>query len=56
MLKWFYDMGLRKKFYLMFGSLIVAVIIGVTIGQASFLRVQVGGQEYKGMDFKSEDY
>ncbi len=33
MLKWFYNMGLRNKFYLMFGSLIVAVIVGVAIGQ-----------------------
>jgi methyl-accepting chemotaxis protein len=54
MLKWFYNMGLRKKFYLIFGSLIFAVIIGVTIGQWSFLQVQVGGQEYKGIDYKSE--
>ncbi|MBF0558565.1 MAG: HAMP domain-containing protein [Nitrospirae bacterium] len=52
MLKWFYDMGLRKKFYLIFGSLIFAIIIGVTIGQWSFLRVQVGGHKYKGIDFK----
>lgn len=54
MLKWFYDMGLRKKFYLIFGSLIFAIIVGVALGQWSFYRVQVGGQKYKGIDFKRE--
>lgn len=51
---WFYDMGLRKKFYLIFGSLIFAVVAGVAIGQWSFLKVQVGGKEYKGIDTKRE--
>ncbi|MGD0282636.1 MAG: HAMP domain-containing methyl-accepting chemotaxis protein, partial [Dissulfurispiraceae bacterium] len=54
MIKWFYNLGLRKKFYLIFGSLIAAVVIGVAIGQWSFLRVQVGGHEYNGIDFKRE--
>ena len=54
MLRWFYDMGLRKKFYLIFGSLIFAVVIGVSVGEWAFLRVQVGGREYKGIDFKRE--
>ncbi len=54
MLKWFYDMGLRKKFYLIFGSLIFALLTGISIGELSFLRVQVGGHEYKGIDFKRE--
>src|SRR5208337_2389983 len=54
MLKWFYDMGLRKKFYLIFGSLIFAILISISIGEWAFLRVQVGGHEYKGIDFKRE--
>lgn len=52
MLKWFYDMGLRKKFYLIFGSLTLALLIGISVGEWAFLRVQVGGHEYKGIDFK----
>ncbi len=54
MLKWFYDMGLRKKFYLIFGSLIFALLIGISAGEWSFIRIQVGGREYKGIDFKRE--
>ncbi len=52
MLKWFYNMGLKKKFYLIFGSLIFALVIGISIGEWAFIRVQVGGREYKGIDFK----
>src|SRR5208283_3072334 len=52
MLKWFYDMGLRKKFYLIFGSLIIALLIGISVGQWAFLQVQVGGRAYKGIAFK----
>ncbi len=52
MLKWFYDMRLRSKFYLIFGSLIFALVIGITVGEWSFLQVQVGGRYYNGIDFK----
>ncbi|HXW68098.1 MAG TPA: HAMP domain-containing methyl-accepting chemotaxis protein, partial [Dissulfurispiraceae bacterium] len=52
MLNWFYDMGLRKKFYLIFGSLIFALLIGISVGEWAFIHVQVGGMEYKGIDFK----
>ncbi|HKN19600.1 MAG TPA: HAMP domain-containing methyl-accepting chemotaxis protein [Dissulfurispiraceae bacterium] len=51
---WFYNMSLRKKFYLIFGSLIISIVFGVAIGQWSFLRVQVGGQSYKGIDSKRD--
>ena len=54
MLKWFYDISLRKKFYLIFGSVIFAMVIGISVGEWAFLRVQVGGREYKGIDFKRE--
>jgi methyl-accepting chemotaxis protein len=32
----------------------VAIVFGVAIGQWSFLRVQVGGQSYRGLDSKRE--
>jgi methyl-accepting chemotaxis protein len=54
MVNWIHNMGLRKKFYLIFGFLIIAVVGGVAIGQWAFARVQVGGLEYKGIDFKRE--
>ena len=54
MLKWFYDMGLREKFYMIFGSLVLALVIGISVGEWAFLRVQVGGHEYKGIDYKRE--
>ncbi len=52
MLKRFYNLSLRKKLYLIFGIIIAAIVAGIGIGQWAFLRVQIGGSEYAGIDFK----
>ena len=54
MIKWLNNMGLKNKFYLIFGFLIFVVVGGVAMGQWAFARVQVGGLEYRGIDFKRE--
>lgn len=54
MVRRFYNMGLRRKLTLIFGSLIFTVVVGVAAGQWSFLTVQVGGKEYQGIDLKRE--
>ncbi|MBI5213229.1 MAG: methyl-accepting chemotaxis protein [Nitrospirae bacterium] len=40
------DMSLKKKLYIISGVMVGATIIGLTIGQISFERVQVGGKAY----------
>jgi methyl-accepting chemotaxis protein len=42
-----YNMNLKNKLYVVFGISIVAILIGVTFGVASFSRVQVGGKVYR---------
>lgn len=48
----FYNLGVKKKFHIVFSSIIAFIVIGIIIGQWAFLRVQIGGREYKGIDFK----
>lgn len=52
MLKRFYNLSVKKKFYIVFSSIIAMIVIGIIIGQWAFFRVQIGGREYKGLDFK----
>ena len=42
----FKDMSLKKKLYIVFGALIGFAVIGISIGQIFFNRVQVGGDAY----------
>lgn len=53
-MKWFYNMSLKKKFYSVFGLIIIGSIIGITIGQFVFARVQVGGKYFKGIELKRD--
>jgi methyl-accepting chemotaxis protein len=53
-MKWFYNMSLKKKFYSVFGLIIVGSIIGIAIGQFVFARVQVGGKYFKGIELKRD--
>lgn len=53
-MKWFYNMSLKKKFYSVFGLIIVGSIIGITVGQFVFARVQVGGKYFKGIELKRD--
>jgi len=53
-MQWFYDLGIRKKLYLIFGSIIAATVVGIIIGQVSFSRVQVGGKLYRGIELKRD--
>ncbi|NTW58631.1 MAG: HAMP domain-containing protein [Nitrospirae bacterium] len=40
------DMNLKKKIYLLFGALVITTIIGLVLGQVSYIRVKVGGPVY----------
>ncbi len=51
-MKWFLNLSIRKKFFVIFGGIVVACVAGIIIGQWSFLRVQVGGRIYRGIDLK----
>ena len=53
-MKWFYNMSLKKKFYSVFGVIILGSIIGIAIGQFVFARVQVGGKYFKGIELKRD--
>ncbi len=46
MIQQFKDMSLKKKLYIVFGALIAFAVIGISIGQVFFNRVQVGGDAY----------
>ncbi len=46
MLNWFHHMSLRGKLSLIFGTIIVAAIAGIIIGQVTIARVQIGGAAY----------
>ncbi|MBI3592716.1 MAG: MCP four helix bundle domain-containing protein, partial [Nitrospirae bacterium] len=46
MFRWFKDMSLKKKLYIVFGILIAVTVIGIVIGQIVFSRVQIGGRFY----------
>lgn len=53
-MKWFYNMGIRGKFYLIFGAIVAVTVLGVLIGQISFSRVQVGGTLFRGIELKRD--
>lgn len=53
-MKWFYNMSLKKKFYSVFGLIILGSMIGIAIGQFVFARVQVGGKYFKGIELKRD--
>jgi methyl-accepting chemotaxis protein len=53
-MKWFYDMSIRSKFSLIFGSIVAVTVLGVLIGQISFSRVQVGGTLFRGIELKRD--
>lgn len=53
-MQWFFDLSIRKKLYIIFGSIIVATIVGVAVGQISFSRVMIGGKLYKGIELKRD--
>lgn len=53
-MKWFYNMSLKKKFYSVFGVIILGSIIGIAIGQFVFARVQVGGKYFNGIELKRD--
>ena len=44
------DMNLKKKINLLFGALVVATVIGLIIGQVSYVRVKVGGPIYSSIE------
>jgi methyl-accepting chemotaxis protein len=45
-----YNMNLRKKLYIVFGSLIIGTIVSVSLGITAFSRVQVGGPAYSAIE------
>ncbi|TAN43679.1 MAG: methyl-accepting chemotaxis protein [Nitrospirae bacterium] len=54
MIKWFYNMGLSKKFYSTFGVIIFCSMIGIAVGQVVFTKVQIGGRYFKGIELKKD--
>lgn len=54
MLRWFYNMGLSKKFYSTFGVIIFCSMIGIAVGQVVFTKVQIGGRYFKGIELKKD--
>jgi len=46
MVRWFRDMSIKKKLYLVFGAMALGAIGGIIVGQITFARVQVGGKIY----------
>lgn len=53
-MKWFYNLGLKKKFQAVFGLIIIGTILGIAIGQLAFQRVQIGGKYFKGIELKRD--
>lgn len=53
-MKWFYNISLKKKFYLIFGVIIIGSIMGIAIGQLVFMKVQIGGRYFKGIELKRD--
>jgi len=53
-MQWFFDLSIRKKLYIIFGSIILATVVGVAVGQISFSRVTIGGKLYKGIQLKRD--
>ncbi len=54
MFQWFYNLSLKRKFYLIFGGIIIATIIAVITGQVAFDRIKVGGRFYRGIALKRD--
>jgi methyl-accepting chemotaxis protein len=53
-MQWFYDLGIKKKVFAIFGTIIVATLMGIVIIPLSFSRVQVGGKLYRGIQLKRD--
>ena len=48
------QLGIKQKFYLIIAGISIAMIAGIVIGQIAFMRVQVGGKLYKGIQLKKD--
>ncbi len=46
----FNDMNLKKKINLLFGALALATVLGLIIGQLSYIRVKIGGVVYNSIE------
>jgi methyl-accepting chemotaxis protein len=49
-----WETDIRKKYYVIFALIIVSLVVGLAIGQISFMRVQVGGTLYSGIQLKRD--
>jgi len=48
------QLNIKQKFYLIIAGISIAMITGIVIGQIAFMRVQVGGKLYQGIQLKKE--
>ncbi len=46
------NLGFKKKVYIIFGGVIIAIVVGIAYGQFAFHYVQVGGSYYRGISAK----
>ncbi len=53
-MNWFYNVKIKNKFLIIFGSIILSIVIGLVLLHVSFEHIQVGGSYYKGISIKTE--